>query len=365
MKFVKREDDDSIYDWIITENHNQFKPDFYELFLILHHDLMLPKRRGKPSSFNDVDRVGALRFHLLEFLRMNKSESKVAEEAESSSKRHRSSDQPESKEVKINLEKVIDELNDEKKKAIKALWEARDALTKQKSEFSSQIETSKNSLELRDAELSEIINKLKTTQHEASAQSSQMKILQEAKVEIEEKFKRVEVVSMKLKTDNLELQIENNSLKRKLSANDEEIIQIMEQKKKQQQDFDRLLNFYKSLQSESETSKLNFELRINELENRFKSKDQKEKKNEIPSKFELERKLSKLRSEKFLLMREKETAQKAFESVRGEFEAKIRRLELSINVLKAELRTARKRSRLEVDEDSLDIISNMMKKMTI
>lgn len=118
---------------------------------MLHQDLSLPKRRGGPASFNEVDRVGALRFHLIEFLRMNQNEFKAAEETD---QRHRLDDQPETK----SLEKVIEErdsniaeleaenfqeLNDEKKKAVKALWDARDSLAMHKSAFSIQIEASK------------------------------------------------------------------------------------------------------------------------------------------------------------------------------------------------------------------------------
>lgn len=124
-------------------------------------DLSLPKQRGGPASFNEVDRVGALRFHLIEFLRMNQNEFKAAEETD---QRHRLDDQPETK----SLEKVIEErdrniaeleaeksaliaewsknfqeLNDEKKKAVKALWDARDSLAMHKSAFSIQIEASK------------------------------------------------------------------------------------------------------------------------------------------------------------------------------------------------------------------------------
>lgn len=82
---------------------------------------------------------------------MNQNEFKAAEETD---QRHRLDDQPETK----SLEKVIEErdsniaeleaenfqeLNDEKKKAVKALWDARDSLAMHKSAFSIQIEASK------------------------------------------------------------------------------------------------------------------------------------------------------------------------------------------------------------------------------
>lgn len=189
-----------------------------------------------------------------------------------------------------------------------------------------------------------------------------MKKLQEENAAIQDKLKQVEAVSMVLQTNKLELQIQNSSLKRKLGANDEEIIQLMQQSKKQQQDIEAAKNSCECLKIETDKRKLDYERRIIELENRIE--DQHKKNNEISNKSELEQKLSKLRSEKYVLMREKETQQKIFESDRGELEAKIRKLELSRSVLKAELRETRKRSRREV-QDSVDVITSKMMKMGI
>lgn len=277
-------------DWIIGENQNEFKPDFHQLYLDLDEELTLPKNHGEQASFNQVDRVGAFRFHLLEFLRANQNDLKAFEQENIQNLKKTIA---ELEAEKIEMSKSLHEVNDKKQKAVKALWDARDSMSKRKSE--------------------------------AEAFTSEaLQTLQDGVLEIRNRLEESEAVVKSLQAEKMEIQAENRSLKRKLGDNDDKISQLTEQNKK---------------------------LKLGNCLN--------------ANNFELERKLSKLRSEKVLLMREKQTQQTNFERFQEESQTKIRQLELSSHILKTELRESRKRSALEDQNDSLSKCTELMKKLKL